>query len=365
MTAHSHQAWPDVSREAQLEAWDDAARLVDGKWSHIFGAVLPEFAERTVARLGSQRASDLAIAPNTHELAYRLLSCFRPFARVVTTDEEFHSLRRQLTRSEEDGLHVERVRVPDDDGLAARILDVVDRDHTDLVALSMIFFTNARVVTDMDVLLKGLADRGVPVLVDLYHAFNVLELEVDRWPGTVFVTGGGYKYAQVGEGASWLLVPPDVERFRPRHTGWFADFAGLDGPQTHVSYGPGGQRFLGATFEPTSIYRGRTVLRWMDDEGLTPHFLYEAAIDGTARIIEHYDELRMADRGLALASPRVHDARGGFVSFRHPNARQLRDELRSNGVHTDARQDLLRFGPAPYTRSDEIRRAMDALNQLL
>ncbi|MEQ8983161.1 MAG: kynureninase, partial [Deltaproteobacteria bacterium] len=36
LTAHSHQAWPDVSREGQLAAWDDAARWVDGKWSHVF-----------------------------------------------------------------------------------------------------------------------------------------------------------------------------------------------------------------------------------------------------------------------------------------------------------------------------------------
>ena len=26
-TAHSHHFWPDVTRDAQLEAWDDAARL--------------------------------------------------------------------------------------------------------------------------------------------------------------------------------------------------------------------------------------------------------------------------------------------------------------------------------------------------
>ena len=40
--AHSHHLWPDVTRDAVLEAWDDAARLVDRKWEHVFGAVLPK-----------------------------------------------------------------------------------------------------------------------------------------------------------------------------------------------------------------------------------------------------------------------------------------------------------------------------------
>jgi hypothetical protein len=37
--AHSHHPWPDVTREAQLTAWDDAARLQDGKWEHVLGPV--------------------------------------------------------------------------------------------------------------------------------------------------------------------------------------------------------------------------------------------------------------------------------------------------------------------------------------
>ena len=32
LTGHSHQAWPDVSFEAQQRAWLDAAEFVDAKW---------------------------------------------------------------------------------------------------------------------------------------------------------------------------------------------------------------------------------------------------------------------------------------------------------------------------------------------
>ena len=40
-TAHSHHYWPDVTRDAVLACWDDAAKYVDDKWSHIFGEVIP------------------------------------------------------------------------------------------------------------------------------------------------------------------------------------------------------------------------------------------------------------------------------------------------------------------------------------
>jgi hypothetical protein len=33
--AHSHHFWPDVSREAQLEYWDDCAKLSDEKWEKV------------------------------------------------------------------------------------------------------------------------------------------------------------------------------------------------------------------------------------------------------------------------------------------------------------------------------------------
>ena len=38
---HSHHYWPDVTREAMLQYWDDTARLVDDKWDMMFGQKVP------------------------------------------------------------------------------------------------------------------------------------------------------------------------------------------------------------------------------------------------------------------------------------------------------------------------------------
>lgn len=360
LTAHSHQAWPEVSRAGHMAAWDDAARLVDGKWARILGEILPGFQDLVAARLGSSRPRDLAVAQSTHELVYRLASCFPRQGTVLTTDAEFHSLRRQLARLQEDGLRV--VQVPaDSDGFGERFLAAADAHRPTWAALSQVLFTTGRVIVDLPRILAGLAERHVPVLVDAYHAFNVLALAVDAWPGQVFVTGGGYKYAQAGEGACWMLLPADATRFRPRQTGWFADFDGLEQRDAGVRYGPGGQRFLGATFDASGLYRGLYVLRWMDEMGLSPALLQAHARARTQRIVDAFDARALARLGLRLASPRDPAARGGFVALETPRAAELARRLGHAGVHTDVRGPLLRLGPAPYTTSAEIDRAMDHL----
>src|SRR5215204_1581873 len=90
LTGHSHQAWPDVGFEAQQRAWLDAAEFVDDKWE--MAAVQAAAVRDGFARLVGDRAGNIALGQNTHELVTRWLSALplqtRP--RIVTTDGEFH-----------------------------------------------------------------------------------------------------------------------------------------------------------------------------------------------------------------------------------------------------------------------------------
>ena len=82
-----------------------------------------------------------------------------------------------------------------------------------------------------------------------------------------FYLAGGYKYAMAGEGACFLHCPPGYAP-RPRDTGWFAAFGALAERQQGVPYAQGGGRFLGATFDPSGLYRMQAVLTWLDAIGL-------------------------------------------------------------------------------------------------
>ena len=124
LTGHSHQAWPDVSRPAQERAWLDAAEHVDDKWERA-----AERAERV--REGFRRLlgdeegeGSIALGQNTHELVVRFLSALplRERPRLVTTDGEFHSIRRQVDRLAEEGLEVVKVPARPVHTLAERVL---------------------------------------------------------------------------------------------------------------------------------------------------------------------------------------------------------------------------------------------------
>ena len=108
------------------------------------------------------------------------------------------------------------------------------------------------------------------VVVDGYHAFMAMPVDIGTIAGRVFYMGGGYKYAMTGEGACFLHVPAGYGP-RPVNTGWYAAFSALSsGANASVPYGTDGQRFIGSTFDQTALYRFVAVMDWAVDLGLTP-----------------------------------------------------------------------------------------------
>jgi kynureninase len=59
------------------------------------------------------------------------------------------------------------------------------------------------------------------------------------------------------------------------------------------------------------------------------------------------------------------ERRGGFLAIRAVAAKDIARRLRERGVHVDARGDILRMGPAPYLRDDQLRDAVLALGEAL
>lgn len=355
LTGHSHQAWPDCAREALLECFDDAALLADDKWQKAFEAA-DAVRAAVAARVGG-RPEDVALAQNTHELVARVLSAL-PLARrrhLVTTGGEFHTIHRQLRRLAEEGVAVTFVPARPAATLAARLAEAL-RDDTAAVLASTVLFETSERVPELARLVERAGARGAEVLLDAYHAFNVVPFEragCER----AFVIGGGYKYAQWGEGVCFLSAP-DGCALRPVYTGWFADFAHLadrrsDAP---VSYGArGAERFAGSTFDPVSVYRARAVSRFFDAQGMSVDALRATSLRQTEAILAALDA-----RGWSAVTPREASLRGGFVSIEASNAGEVVEALRREGVLVDARGALVRLGPAPYVTDDEIERGVAA-----
>lgn len=366
LTGHSHQAWPDVAFDAQQRAWFDAAEKVDDKWEWAFQQA--ERVRRGFARLLDEPSGVIALGSNTHELVVRFLSALplkrRP--RLVTTDGEFHTIRRQLDRLAEEGIEV--VKLPADPAVAVaeRLATAVD-DRTSAVLVSSVLYGNAHIVPNLGQVLEACRRVGAELLVDAYHALNVVPFSL-RAQGLegAFVVGGGYKYCQLGEGNGFLRLPADCA-LRPVITGWFSEFGALaEAPEAgSVRYGAGPGRFAGATYDPASHYRASAVFDFFAEAGLTPALLREVSQHQVRLLAQLFDELELdptvIDRDRSVPLDRI----GGFLALRAPRASDLCARLREKRVQTDCRGETLRLGPAPYLSDAQLRETMRTVGDVV
>jgi kynureninase len=365
LTGHSHQAWPDVAREGQLEAFADAALHVDEKWDRAFAKA--EAVRDGFGRVLGEPGAAIALGQNTHELVTRFLSALdlprRP--RLITSDGEFHTLRRQLARLGEAGLEIVRLEARPADTLAERMAAALD-ERTSAVLVSAVLFETAHIVPGLGELADACADAGAELLVDAYHALGALPFDVtaERLE-SAWIVGGGYKYLQLGEGNCFLRLPPQAEATRPVLTGWFAEFELLaaEREDTAVGYPSGGARFAGSTYDPSSNYRAARVFAFFEERGLTPELLRASYLHQTGLLAERFDafgapeELMTRDRSAPLESF------GGFLAVECPQAGEVAQRLAEEGVQIDARGRYFRLGPAPYLSDAQLEDAMDRLER--
>jgi kynureninase len=363
LTGHSHQAWPDVAREGQLEAFADAALHVDQKWERAFAKA--EAVRDGFRRLLGEPDAELALGQNTHELVLRFLSALdlRRRPRLITSDGEFHTLRRQLARLDEAGLDIVRLSARPVDTLAERMAAELD-ERTSAVLVSAVLFETAHIVPGLDELGEACAAAGAELLVDAYHALGALPFRVgEQGVESAWVVGGGYKYLQLGEGNCFLRLPPQAESMRPVLTGWFAEFELLaaERGETVVDYPSGGGRFAGSTYDPTSHYRAARVFAFFEERGLTPELLRASYLHQTGLLAERFDRLGAPEELMTRDRATPLERFGGFLAVESPQAAEIARRMAAEGVQIDARGRYFRLGPAPYLSDAQLEAAMDRL----
>ncbi|HEX5572657.1 MAG TPA: hypothetical protein VFX31_14770, partial [Ktedonobacterales bacterium] len=170
-----------------------------------------------------------------------------------------------------------------------------------------------------------------------------------------------YKYAMAGEGCAFMHAPAGYGE-RPRITGWYAEFEDLSLPPGSVGYASDAGRFLGATFDPSALYRFNAVQRMLAQNGLT-----------TAVISAHTAQLQrkllatLTDTPLdsaELLNPLDGGPHARFLAFRHPGAKQWYAQLKARNCITDVRGDVLRIGFGIYQDDSDVDRLSGLLGDL-
>lgn len=367
MAAHSHHLWPDASYKGQMQAFEDAARLADDKWDHVFENIYPTAQCYVAKELNLPDPSSIVFAPNTHDLIVTLFSAFdREPIKLLTTDGEFHSMTRQRQRWEESGRVVsDIIPVQPAETFDARFLAAAKENDYDIIFTSHVFFNSGHVFGAVSDLAKLAKPEGPWVVVDGYHGFMAAPTNLSDVADKIFYLSGGYKYAMSGEGVCFMHAPPGFAS-RPEITGWYAAFGDLvSPPKGGVGYTKDAGRFFGATFDPSGLYRFNAVQEMLAAQGL-----YTAKVsDYVGRLqsqlaiaIESGMAGKLKDAHLINDVTATKSAR--FLALEHETAQTWKSELHAHNIITDVRGNVLRIGLGLYHDEEGIERLCRAAQTL-
>lgn len=364
LTGHITQASPDCSYEAHQQAWLSAAQLGEERWQQVFARA--DQVRHGFAGLMDSQADCIALGSSVHDLLLRFLSAlpWQQRRKIVTTTGESPSVSRQLNRIAQLGFEVIQVPVEPATTVVERLSALID-EQTLAVVVSSVFRQNGHIAPELDTLLPLCKHHGAELFVNAHYSINVLSFSVrDYNLEQAFVVGNANNYCQMGDGLCFMHVPADCQ-LQPVITSWFGSFDPNVDNRAHSPdhWEAAHTRFDGSSVDPTSYFRACAVFDYFQRKGLTPDFLHD---------INHH-QLRLIEQRFLRCDfdPDVIEIStsteflGGFMSFRSPWRKQIHQQLRDLGVHTDISGEYLRMGPAPYLADEQLEDAVHALEEVV
>jgi len=221
----------------------------------------------------------------------------------------------------------------------------LNRD-TALVTLSVVQYRSGA-LHDVRLLTRMAHDAGALVVWDASHAVGVVDMQFDA-DDVDLAVGCTYKYGNSGPGSpAWLYVNERLQQsLRVPIQGWFAQ-------RDQFAMGQGFDRadgMRGFQIASPSIVGMRCIeaaFGMIGEAGL-PAIAAKAAL-GTEMMVRLHDEW-LAPLGFELVTPRDPARRGGHVTLRHPEAKQIATAMR----------ELVKVIP-DYREPSSIRLAMSPL----
>ncbi|MBU2915156.1 aminotransferase class V-fold PLP-dependent enzyme [Reichenbachiella agariperforans] len=356
--SHSHHLWPDCVMAAQNQYILDAFTWADEKWSKAVAPLESKLQTQLADLLSIDSPNQICFAPNVHTLFFRLVSCFDLTAplRILTTDSEFYSFSRQAQRlGEYEHIDITEIPTLSFASFKERILAAIQNRQYNMIYISQVFFNSGLAVLFLGEIIEACPEETM-IVVDGYHGFGAIPTDLSLYQDRIFYLAGGYKYLQSGEGVCFMTVPRSANQYRPLYTGWFAEFDSLDQHERSVNYAPDARRFLGATTDPSGLYRMHSVLNlWQE------HQLSVSQIHAYVQQLQEHFLSKVTQQGLfglstdALIHVQEKSASyGHFLTFRTPDALSIQNKLRQLDIITDSREDRLRFGFGLYQETSDI-----------
>ena len=327
-------------------------------WSDWMAEILV-FRSRIAALLNAARPDCVVPKTSAGQGLRAILNTYDQPIQVVATEGEFDSIDFILRHYADRGRTKLHLVKPRSEGWfdSRDILSAIDR-HTDLVVVSHVLYTTGQVLPELPELVAHCHRQGARILLDTYHAFGVLPIDVTMLD-VDFAIGGSYKYLRGGPGACWLYIAPQhlSAGLTTLDTGWFAKKDAFQFERnTKPEFAPGGDAFFESTPAVLPFYQSRA--GQILTQALTVPRLRDYSLNQQTWLVDRLRSIDLPARGGEAT-------RGAFVVVRHPQAQVLADRLADRGVTTDARGDCLRLCPDILTTQSELAETVKVLQSVL
>jgi selenocysteine lyase/cysteine desulfurase len=119
-----------------------------------------------------------------------------------------------------------------------------------------------------------------------------------------------------------------------------------------VGYAPDAMRFMGATFDPSGLYRFNAVQRMLRENDLSTAMISGYVAGLQQQLVDSLDDTALA--GAELLNPPADGSHARFLAFRSVEAQRWCAELKRENCIVDVRGDVLRIGLGLYHDEADI-----------
>ncbi len=343
-----------------------AQRLIRGwtdewmEWPHSIGDAIG------AAALGAA-PGQVVVADSTTVMLYKLARAAvaaRPGRTEIVIDTHNFPTDRYVVESiaEERSLSIRWIDTDPEGGITADDVAAVVGPNTALALFSHVAYRSGH-LADMAAITRVVHDAGALILWDLSHSVGSVPVHLDECD-VDFAVGCTYKYLNGGPGApAFGYVRMNLqEQVSQPIWGWLGR---VDAFEMEPGYEPaaGIRRIISGTPPIIAMIPVRAGVELVTEAGIEA--IRAKSIALTEFAIEVVDSWP-AELQVTIGSPRDSASRGGHVTIRRPDFRELTPRLWEHGVIPDFRApDGIRLGLSPLSTSFvELHRGLETISEL-
>ena len=343
-----------------------AQRLIRGwtdewmEWPHSIGDAIG------AAALGAA-PGQVVVADSTTVMLYKLARAAvaaRPGRTEIVIDTHNFPTDRYVVESiaEERSLSIRWIDTDPEGGITADDVAAAVGPSTALALFSHVAYRSGH-LADMAAITRVVHDAGALILWDLSHSVGSVPVHLDECD-VDFAVGCTYKYLNGGPGApAFGYVRMNLqEQVSQPIWGWLGR---VDAFEMEHGYEPaaGIRRIISGTPPIIAMIPVRAGVELVAEAGIEA--IRAKSIALTEFAIEVVDSWP-AELQVTIGSPRDSASRGGHVTIRRPDFRELTPRLWEHGVIPDFRApDGIRLGLSPLSTSFvELHRGLETISEL-